>query len=275
MINLKIAHHKIILWILAFIITISSAVYQRMTGPTYPKRGHVQFADNRISFKLIRSQTVNTDIPIVLTVPDSSISGYVTYKRYKSNDEWSTLPLSRENDRLVAVIPHRNQAAAGKLMYYVYLTQGDQKLSLTGESPIVLRFKGPVPALVLLPHVLLMFLAMMFSNRAGLEALDAAGRAHKYLLWTIGLFFIGGFILGPLVQKFAFGALWTGWPFGKDLTDNKTLIAMIGWLWAWYRNRGGRDGRGWIIFAAFLMLATYLIPHSLLGSEIDYTELGE
>lgn len=275
MINLKISQYKFALWILAFIITVSSAIYQRLTGPTYPKRGRAQFGSHQVSYKLIRSQNVNTDIPVVLTVPDTSVSGYVSFKRYKSNDEWSTLPLRREQERLVAAIPHRDQAPAGKLMYYVHLTQGDQKVSLTGEEPIVLRFKGAVPAWVLLPHVLIMFLAMLFSNRAGLEALDARGTAYKYLLWTIGLFFIGGFILGPLVQKYAFGALWTGWPFGRDLTDNKTLIAMLGWLWAWYKNRSGREGRGWIIFAAFLMLAAYLIPHSLFGSEIDYSKLGE
>jgi hypothetical protein len=37
-------------------------------------------------------------------------------------------------------------------------------------------------------------------------------------------------ILGPVVQKFAFGEYWTGFPFGTDLTDNKTLIAFIGWI---------------------------------------------
>ena len=37
-------------------------------------------------------------------------------------------------------------------------------------------------------------------------------------------------ILGPLTQYYAFGALWTGFPFGIDLTDNKTLIALIGWI---------------------------------------------
>jgi len=275
MINLKIAHHKLLLWILAAVITISSAIYQRMTGPTYPKRGRVQFMEHKVSFKLLRSQYVEQDIPIALTIPDTSITGYVKYRRYKSSDEWSSLPLQREGEKLIAHIPHRHQEAAGKLIYSIYLTKNDQTISLTGDDPIVLRFKGQVPAFVLVPHVLFMFLAMVFANRAGLEALDERGRAYKYLLWTIGLFFIGGFILGPLVQKYAFGALWTGWPLGKDLTDNKTLIAMLAWLWAWYKNRGGRQARGWIIFAAIMMLAVYLVPHSLLGSEIDYTKTVE
>jgi hypothetical protein len=273
MINLKIAHHKIILWIIAFLITLSSALYQRMTGPTHPKRGKVYFQENKISFKLLRSQTVNEDAPITLTVPDTTVSGYVKFIRYKSYDEWTELPLQRDGDRLIAHLPH--QPPAGKLMYFVYLTKNDHKLSLTGDDPIILRYTGHVPAIILTIHVLLMFLAMLFSNRTALEALDEKGKAFKYMLWTIGLFFVGGLILGPLVQKYAFGAFWTGFPFGIDLTDNKTLIAMIGWLWAWYKNRKGRYGRAWIIFAAVLMLAIYLTPHSVLGSEIDYTKLPE
>ena len=273
MINLKIARHKIILWILAIIITIASAVYQRMSGPTYPKRGKVNFQTNEISFKLLRTETVNINAPIALTVPDTTISGYVKFKRYKSHDEWTQTPLQREGDKLVANLPH--QPPAGKLMYYVYLTKNEQQISLTRDEPIILRYKGEVPAFILLLHVFIIFFAMLLSNRTGLEALDANGKAYKYMLWTIGLFFVGGFILGPVMQKYAFGALWTGFPFGIDLTDNKALIAMLGWLWAWFKNRGGREGRGWIIFAAVLMLAIYLIPHSVLGSEIDYTKVPE
>jgi hypothetical protein len=273
MINLKIVHRKIILWILAIIITLGSAIYQRMSGPTYPKRGKVNFQASEISFKLLRTETVNKDAPITLTVPDTTTSGYVKFVRYKSRDEWSEVPFQRDGNKMVAHLPH--QPPAGKLMYFVYLTKNEHQISLTGDEPVILRYKGDVPAFILLTHVFIIFFAMLLSNRTGLEALDANGKAYKYMLWTIGLFFVGGFILGPVMQKYAFGALWTGVPFGIDLTDNKTLIAMVGWLWAWYKNRGGRDGRVWIIFAAVLMLAIYLIPHSVLGSEIDYTKLPE
>ena len=271
MFNLKIARHKVILWILAVVITLASAVYQRMSGPTYPKRGKVHFETNEIAFKLLRTETVNKNAPINLTVPDTTINGYVKLKRYKSHDEWSEIPLQRQGDKLVAQLPH--QPPAGKLMYFVYLTKNGQQKSLTEDEPIILRYKGDVPAFILLFHVFVIFFAMLLSNRTGLEALDANGKAFKYMLWTIGFFFVGGFILGPVMQKYAFGAFWTGFPFGIDLTDNKALVAMVGWLWAWYQNRGGRDGRGWIFFAAILMLAVYLIPHSVLGSEIDYTKV--
>ena len=44
------------------------------------------------------------------------------------------------------------------------------------------------------------------------------------------LLFAGGMILGPVVQNFAFGELWTSVPFSWDLTDNKTLVAFTFWI---------------------------------------------
>jgi hypothetical protein len=81
-------------------------------------------------------------------------------------------------------------------------------------------------------------------------------------------------ILGPLVQKYAFGALWTGFPFGYDLTDNKTLIAFLGWIAAWIAGRKGKPARGWVLGASILLLVVYLIPHSLFGSELDYSKIN-
>jgi hypothetical protein len=271
--NLRISKYWIWLWIIAFIITISSAFYQRMTGPNYPMRGKESISEQDVSFKLLRSGIVEKDAPIILEVSNTAISGHVQYRRYKSHDEWSTMLLQRKGNRLEAFLPH--QPAAGKLMYFVYLKKDDQEVSLTGKEPVILRYRGSVPAYIMIPHIFLMFAAMMFSNRAGLEALDAQGRTFKYMIWTIVLFFIGGFIFGPLMQKFAFGNYWTGFPFGYDLTDNKTVIAMVGWIIAWIANSRDKSRRVWIIFAAVLMLAIYLIPHSVLGSEIDYTKLPQ
>ena len=85
---------------------------------------------------------------------------------------------------------------------------------------------------------------------------------------------VGGLIFGPIVQKYAFGAYWTGWPFGHDLTDTKTGIAMIFWLIALWRGRNHAKGHIWMIIAALITLLIYLIPHSVLGSELDYTKMG-
>lgn len=272
-IHLSIAHHRVWLWILAIVITVGSAVYQRLTGPTHPIRGKVDLAGQKISFRLLRNEIVGKDCAIVLEVPDTTITGHIKYRRYRSEDDWSNIPLQREANQLKGSLPH--QPAAGKLIYFVTLDNGVTTVSLTGEKPVVIRYRGDVPAWIFLPHVLIMFIAMLLSNRAGLEALDRQGRPYHYMVWTIVLFIVGGFILGPLMQKYAFGAYWTGFPLGTDLTDNKTLFAMVGWILAWFMNRRGREGRGWIVLAAVLMLAIYLIPHSLLGSELDYTKMPQ
>ena len=49
------------LWIIAIVVTIGSAVYQRMTGPTYPARGHVVLGGDAIDFRLERSHETTGD----------------------------------------------------------------------------------------------------------------------------------------------------------------------------------------------------------------------
>ena len=86
-------------------------------------------------------------------------------------------------------------------------------------------------------------------------------------------YLIGGLLLGPLVQKAAFGAYWTGWPFGTDLTDNKTAVAVLAWGVAAFRARGGREARAAVVVAALVTLAVFLVPHSAWGSQIDWSKL--
>jgi hypothetical protein len=115
-----------------------------------------------------------------------------------------------------------------------------------------------------------MFVAMLFSTLAGLMAIAKVSLYKKYALWTLILFIIGGFILGPIVQYYAFGELWTGIPFGWDLTDNKTLIALIFWILAVVMNKRG-DKPFYTVLAAVVLLLVFSIPHSLFGSELNYS----
>ena len=137
----------------------------------------------------------------------------------------------------------------------------------------MIRFKGDVPAWALIPHVLMMVLTVIFSMATILFALAKLPQYISYTGITIIFLLIGGFILGPVVQKFSFGQFWTGWPFGDDLTDNKTLFALIAFLLAWFLRKKSY-GRWLSVGAALVMLAVYLIPHSMNGSELD-VETGE
>lgn len=259
------------IWFLAFLITAFAAFYQRVTGPTHPLRGKTILNESEISYKLARSHESGKNYEIKIFVPDEKIEGYVIYKRYKSSDPWKKLTLVRQNNILFASLPH--QPPAGKLAYNVYLASLKDEISLSGKNHVIIRFKGAVPSALLIPHVIIMFLAILFSTRAGIEALNPSGNPRKLAIFTTILLITGGLILGPIVQKFAFGAFWTGFPFGFDLTDNKTFIALIGWIAALIAGRSGKPARKWVLGASILLLAVYMIPHSLFGSELTYSKI--
>jgi hypothetical protein len=255
-------------FVLALIITLVAAVYQRATGPTYPLKGEIGFRSKIIDYKLTRSHGGETDQPVEILIEEKNIEGVLIYKKYKTNEHWVGMKMIRDGDNLRGYLP--NQPPAGKLEYYVLLIDDENLTTLPSERTVITRFKGDVPDLVLTPHIFLMFLAMLFSTTAGLEALVKGKYIYKLTLWTSIFLFMGGMILGPLVQKFAFNEFWAGIPFGIDLTDNKTLIAMITWILALWKSKNEKSGRYWVIAAAIVLLLVYSIPHSMLGSELNY-----
>lgn len=261
---------SVLLWILSFVLMAGFAIYQRMTGPTYPLGGEIEIGSGEVDFQLPRSHNTGMDAPVKLEVPDRDVRGYFHFRRFKSHDEWSKVEMIREGDKLLAFVPE--QPPAGKVMYKVELIENGKSEFLTDEA-VIIRFKGAVPAYVLVPHVIFMFLAMVFSIRTGIEALLKRKSTYTFTILTVILLFAGGLILGPLVQKYAFDAYWTGWPFGNDLTDNKTLFSFIFWVIALFVLRKNKKNRFWPVFASIVLIAIYLIPHSVLGSELDYTAI--
>ncbi|MBA4072107.1 MAG: hypothetical protein C0497_09775 [Gemmatimonas sp.] len=157
---------------------------------------------------------------------------------------------------------------AGKLEYRVKLTRGAEEV-LFPEQPAITRFKGDVPTWVLIPHVACMFLGMLFAMRA-LFAATGGGDTRRWGFATTALLVFGGFVLGPIVQKYAFDAYWTGVPFGYDLTDNKTLIAGVAWILAALRLRGGRQARVAVVIATIVTMVVFAIPHSMWGSQAQW-----
>jgi len=261
---------SIVLWILAIIITISSAVYQRITGPTQPVSGSKKVGGNEIRYTLLRNHDSTADADMEISIPDMIITGSVSWRRFRSYDTLQTNPLVREGDKLIVSIP--KQPAAGKVAYEVKLYDSTGTGYDLTNKPVIIRFKDPVPLPVMIAHILLIFMAMLYSTRTGLEAIVRGDKVYRQTILTVILLLVGGMFLGPVVQKYAFGAFWTGWPIGHDLTDNKTAVAMIFWLIALWRIKAKNKGRGWVIAASIVTLVIFLIPHSVLGSELDYTK---
>lgn len=271
---------SILLWLIAFVLTVFTAVYQRLTGPTYPVSGEAVINSKVVEYKLDRTHGGEGDHPIEINVDDETICGELVWKRYKTNDEWTSVEMLRQDEKLIASLPH--QPPAGKLVYHVILQKDEEAVTLPANGEVVIRFKGDVPIYFLIPHIIFIFGAMLLSTRAGLEYFSAKGgslagdNGNKFKSLTVFTFIfivIGGFIFGPIIQYYAFGAFWTGFPFGYDLTDNKILVGFFGWLIALIALYKFKNPKRWIVFASILMFIIFLIPHSLLGSELDYNEL--
>jgi len=263
------------LWILAIVITLASAAYQRMTGPTYPVRLDTSVGGVEVKAKLPRSHSTSAAMPVTLTVPDEGAEAVLRWRRWPTEEAWTDVPMARNGAELTATIPA--QPSAGKVEYSVRLLRGRDTWVITGQETVVARFKGDVPPWILIPHILAMFLGMLWSNRTGLGALKGEKTLRRHAGATLGLLTAGGLILGPLVQKHAFGAYWTGWPFGEDLTDNKLAAAVLAWVIAVLAARGRRVGaraRVFAVIAAVVVFAVYMVPHSMSGSTLNY-ETGE
>jgi hypothetical protein len=260
------------LWMVAFTVTVLLAVFQRMTGPSYPIRGTEALPNGvTIDYRLPRSNEGRDELQIAIPAPPTASRATLEWRRYPTDEVFRRQPMTATSDQEFETrIP--SQPAAGKIEYRILLESAGGAISIPAREAVVARYRASVPAYVLIPHILAMFLGMLVSTRALFEVLrPGAPRARGLVLGSMALLVIGGLMLGPVVQRFAFGAYWTGWPFGHDLTDNKTLIAFLAWLpatlLAWRRATTRLAvALGWVV-----MMGVFLIPHSARGSQLDWS----
>lgn len=84
---------NVLLWILAFVITAVTAVYQRVTGPTYPISNKIEIDNKMIAYKFARSHGGTTNHEVKIEANDNSIIGELYFKRYKTADDWQKLEM--------------------------------------------------------------------------------------------------------------------------------------------------------------------------------------
>ena len=264
------------LWIISIIIMIFVVVYQKTTGPTYPVKGEINIEGIEVDYSLPTSNDGEYTKLVYLIDESKSLTGTYKIRRFKSNDEWSNNEMLRSGDTLYFEIPH--QPAAGKVMYHVFLKNGDKPAEALTKNPIILRFRDAVPFSIVVLHIIFIFATITLSTRTGFEALYNGNKVKIFTILTLIALIIGGFVFGPLMQKFAFGEYWTGWPMKGifnigDLTDSKTFIALIFWLIALWTAIKKPEKKLWPVIASIVLIIIFLIPHSLLGSELDYTKI--
>jgi hypothetical protein len=278
----KSALLSVLLWILSALLALACFAFQDRTGPTKPLIGEVPTAEGTVHFKFLRSETIGKELMIMLVDPvPARISAYVQYRRYKSDDDWSELAMKpgtfefsrrgvTETVEGIGIGLPSLRERAGKYEYFVYIDDGTgDPVSVTGDRPVFARYKADVPMKVLFMHIIVVFVSMMLAIRTVLEAL--INGSYKWMIWaTLISLLLGAFLLGPMVQWYAFGVWWSGVPFGYDWTDNKVLLELIFWLLALFLNLGERRRRGPVYLAGVVTLLVFFIPHSLFGSEYDY-----
>jgi hypothetical protein len=275
---------NLLFWTLAIIITLTAAVYQRRTGPTHPKRADVTVNGETYQLKMVRSLGLDQRPTVRLEIFDKEIEATLHYKRLNTDDPYTSVPFRyseipidswfmnniMRTDTVKGYFARvEQQPPAGKLQYWFQITDNEGTKNYFRDEEVIIRFKAPVPPIYLIPHIIIMFAAMLLSTYTGLLAMAGSSRFRKLGILTFVCLFTGGMILGPIIQKYAFGDFWTGFPLGWDLTDNKTLIAVIFWGLAIIRNHK-KERPLYSIIAAVVLLIIYSIPHSMYGSELDY-----
>ena len=93
---------KSVYWLLAVLITLVLSIYQRMTGPTYPKRVIVEVCDCDYIVKLPRSGVQKDEIVTLKDVPNphpslphfSFSTPQLHYRQYPTTNDYTTVDSS-------------------------------------------------------------------------------------------------------------------------------------------------------------------------------------
>jgi len=275
---------------LAFLCTLLLLVFTRKTTAVRSVEKAVQQQDILIEHNTVPKQ-VGDEIPVISAKVQGASEVRLVYKIGEDGEyQWIKMsPKPDEEDVFVASIPLHPKGI--KAWYYLEALrdgeEGETKVTLPEKSlgqvrPIRLKFEGEVPPYVIIPHILCIFGAIFFATLTLFSAIDLKkGRAIlrksvKLCAVTILLLFLGFFPLGWAMNYFAFGVLWEAFPFGKDVTDNKSQIMFLFWLFTLFMVKGTFWGKGEtknlvsgrtyskLVIVSFVVTVIMLaIPHSL------------
>lgn len=261
---------RVIYITLSICLCVFLALFQRITGPTYPVKGKIKIDDFDITYKFPRSCDISQDKCVVKIFSQKDLGFYLMYRRHKVEEDFKRINFENTDGYFFAVLDD-DYKPASKIEYDVYYQLKDKILKINNKT-VVLRFKNKVSVLIIVLHIILMFLFLTITFYLSFSILFE--KSYSNVLFWINYIslFVGGFILGPLLQKQAFGVWWSGFPFGYDMTDNKTLMIFIFWSYSAYKLIKKEDIKNYILISSLFTVVSYLIPHSLLGSEYDYSK---
>jgi hypothetical protein len=261
----------VFLWAAAGLITLSAAAWQWWTGPSRPKQGEAVISGETVPYRFLRSGISGEPLRVAITAPPE-LAGTLRWRRHPGEKPFGGITMLRDDEELFGLLP--TQPPAGRLEYSLVLAGPSGLTRIPEEGPVVMRFRGRVPSALFIPHIGIVFLSMLVGVRAGLGALWARPETFFLSRVTLAGITVGGMILGPIVQKFAFDAFWRGWPLGDDPTSNKTLVLWLAWVVAVLavvatRDKTDRFARTLVVAATLATIVAAFVPHRLRGGQPD------
>lgn len=268
------------------LITLLIFVVARRISKNRPTELEMSLGDIQITHSTVYEHVGPGQPEILLSViPPVEIDAEVRY-RAPGTEEFETVGMSEiSKGTWSARLPARDKG--GRLEYGLRISsektaEGGTATSSSEVGYYLIKFKGEVSVTIIILHVLCMFAAFFFIIEAllGAFAILFKGEEREFVVaqsrWVLLFTFLGGWPLGFALNWQTYGVLWEGFPFGYDITDNKTQLIAIFWIiiaalsWKSFAcRRTGRDLAGAgvyavaVIIASILSLGLYLVPHSL------------
>jgi len=270
--------------ILGFILTVALLWMSRSLSTRKPHDLVVERSGFRIEHRTVTEQVGPGSPDLSLTVKgDGAIEPVVRYREGKEETLRTVVMTDGGDGMWRTALPEFEKGT--KIYYALELLRGGGTVARIPEedgSFLFIKYKGKVSAIVLTLHILFMFASFYFMVQSLWSAIGIlAGRAWKaeavrHARWVLISSFIGGWPLGFILNYQAFGVVWEGFPFGYDVTDNKTQIMFVFWLVSLLLVRGSFLGRGeerdtlgargfaYALMVSFIVsLSLFIVPHSL------------
>ena len=275
--------------LIAILFTVLLLGYARRTTMVRSMHKVVEQSGISIDHHTVPKQ-MGDEIPVISATVKGTSQVNLVY-RIGQEGEFLRVPMNPvpgEPNVFVLTLPHYPKAI--NAWYYIETSRmtadGEVKVTLPDKDsgafkPIMLRYEGRVPAYIILPHVLCNFGAIFFAALTLFSAIDvrkgkrSLKETIKFPLTTFTLLFLGFLPFGIAMNWYAFGATWQAFPFGKDVTDNKSQIIMLFWLATLILVKGTLGGRSeernlvsnrgyfnMVIITVLVTIAMYAIPHS-------------
>ena len=249
-------------WALALVLALAGLFAQRLLSSKLPLAVLVDWEGRQVSAELARSHVGPGGQRLSIQGLDADWTGELIW-RPAGEGSFTRTALRNLGSLITGEIPAHPRGT--QVEYRIEITTQRGLLRLPTRGTVITQFRGAAPLWVSLPHIVLLALGLLLAMRAGLEALALGEHAQGFASGSLLAFLGGGLILGPLMKHHAYGFLWAGPPQGLDSTDTKTLILLLAWLLPLLLRARGRRVRHWILLAALLSLAAFLIPHSSFG----------